>query len=104
MLSLELSTAAWYASNSGNRTHPVGQKKPNSWGLVRHAGERWGVGARLARPLSGWVGSGSDGAWCGLGPARSRLRLYHLLQGLPICVSHLDLTRKALPRCGASAW
>ena len=30
---LDLSTAAWYARNSGNRTHPVGQKEPNSWGL-----------------------------------------------------------------------
>ena len=30
---LDLSTAAWYARNSGNRTHPVGQKNPNSWGL-----------------------------------------------------------------------
>ena len=24
---------AWYRSNSGNRTHPVGQKRPNSFGL-----------------------------------------------------------------------
>jgi len=23
---------AWYADNSGEKTHPVGQKKPNSWG------------------------------------------------------------------------
>jgi len=24
---------AWYAANSGGRSHPVGQKKPNRWGL-----------------------------------------------------------------------
>lgn len=28
-----LKTYAWYADNSSGRTHPVGQKKPNPWGL-----------------------------------------------------------------------
>lgn len=29
----QLGEFAWFAGNSGGRPHPVGQKKPNSWGL-----------------------------------------------------------------------
>jgi len=29
---------AWYLDNSGNRSHPVGQKKPNAWGLYDMTG------------------------------------------------------------------
>lgn len=28
-----LAEAGWYQRNSGNQSHPVGQKKPNAWGL-----------------------------------------------------------------------
>ena len=29
----DLDAIAWYEDNSGGRTHPVGQKEPNAWGL-----------------------------------------------------------------------
>lgn len=32
---------AWYSANSSNRTHPVGRKTPNAWGLYDTAGNVW---------------------------------------------------------------
>jgi formylglycine-generating enzyme required for sulfatase activity len=37
----QLEDYAWYLDNSHNTTHPVGQKKPNAWGLYYMHGNVW---------------------------------------------------------------
>ena len=37
----ELDVVAWYSANSGGRTHPVGQKQANAWGLHDMLGSVW---------------------------------------------------------------
>ena len=32
---------AWYLDNAEKKTHPVGQKKPNAWGLFDMHGNAW---------------------------------------------------------------
>ena len=37
----QLTNYGWYGANSGSKTHPVGQKLPNAWGLYDVHGNAW---------------------------------------------------------------
>jgi formylglycine-generating enzyme required for sulfatase activity len=77
-----LAAVAWYAENSDGMTHPVGQKKPNAWGLHDVLGNvaEWTLDAYGPYPRVGeekdprGPATGSSrvvrgGAWRGLAPA-----------------------------------
>ena len=78
---------AWYDDNSGNQTHPVGQKQPNAFGLYDMHGNVWEWVADTYH--ENYEGASDDGSlWGDLGDKKAKvLRGGSCLSGAIYCRS-----------------
>jgi len=67
-----IDNVAWYTNNSGSKTHPVGQKKPNELGLYDMSGNVW-------EWCGDWYGNYSSGSQAN--PKGSPTGSYRVIRG-----------------------
>ena len=71
---------AWYDGNSGERSHAVGRKEPNVWGLHDMLGNVYEM-------VQDWHGDGPSGTGVGLVPSQPGRQLWRRGESLPRAAS-----------------